>query len=889
MPLQKLQFRPGVNREGTTLANEGGWFDGNKIRFRSGYPEKIGGWAPLSFSTFIGTCRSLWNWVSLKAFNLLGVGTERKFYVEYGGLYYDITPVRSSVTLTNPFATTAGSNLVIVTDVDHGAISGDFVVFSGASPVGGLNLDAEFEITYINTDSYSIKAAANATSTVAAGGGTVVAKYQLNNGTTVGTSQDGWSAGLWGGEVTGAAITQLNMPATSGTVETTLTAPVVSATSTADIQVASTANFGAGPGTIVIGSEVITYTGLGTSPTRFTGITRGAGAQIYYVTGAVVAANNVTITVDSFPAAAFPSAGTLLIGDELITYTSKTGTTQFNNCTRGALGTSAQAHDDNAVVTNAGAYYGWGESASESTNTQLRLWSQSNFGQDLLFNPRQGGLYYWSPGSGVTPDVGTRGVLIGSFLGTANTNGTATLNVTAVNSGSIHIGMEVSGTNIPANTVIVAFVTGTGGTGTYTMSATATGSTTGLTLTGTSDVPSVINEILVSDSSRIVIAFGCNDYGSTEQDPTLIRWSAQESYTDWTPTAANQAGSYRLSHGSYIVGALQTRQEILVWTDTAIYSMQYLGPPYVWGFTLLADNISITSMNAMATAAGVVYWMGTDKFYIYSGRVETLPCAVRTYVFSQVDRDQYTQSFAGTNEGFSEIWWFYSSRNQSEAAQNGYLLQENNYPILQEDDSFILNETANNTLPVDRYVIFNYLDRVWYYGSLERSAWLDSPLRGSPLAATYENVLVFHETGNDNGVTNPPSPIYSYLQSSDFDIGDGHNYGFVWRMLPDITFDGSTNISGTFPAVQMAMIPRQNPGSPYNAAPAPTVQSTQNYSNAQYYTVQEFTEIVYTRVRGRQMALKIESNKPGSVEAEQTGTQWQLGVPRLDVRPDGRR
>ena len=893
MPLQKLQFRPGVNREGTTLANEGGWFDGNKVRFRSGYPEKIGGWEVLSYTTFIGTCRSLWNWVSLKAFNLLGVGTERKFYVEYGGLYYDITPVRSSVTLTDPFATTSGSNLVIVTDVDHGAITGDFVVFSGASIVGGLDLNTEFEITYINTDSYSIKALVNATST-ATGGGTVVAKYQLNNGTTVGTSQDGWSAGLWGGTVTGAAITQLNMAATSGTVETTLTAPVVSATSIADIEVASIVNFAAGPGTIVIGSEIISYTTATNSPTpRFTGITRGAGAQIYYVTGAVVAANNVTITVDSFPAASFPSAGTILIGDELITYTSKTGTTQFNNCTRGALGTSAQAHDDNAVVTNAEAYYGWGLSASESTNTQLRLWSQSNFGQDLLFSPRQGGLYYWSPGNGVAPDVGTRGILVGSFSGTATINSTTTLSVTFVTSGSIHVGMTVSGAGIPASTTILPFgtggTTGTGGTGTYAMSAAATATTTGIALTGTSDVPSTINEILVSDTSRIVMAFGCNDYGSTEQDPLLIRWSAQESYTDWTISPTNQAGSYRLSHGSFIVGALQTRQEILVWTDSALYSMQYLGPPFVWGFTLLADNISITSMNAMATAAGVVYWMGADKFYIYSGRVETLPCAVRTYVFNQVDRTQYTQSFAGTNEGFSEIWWFYSSRNQSEAAQTGYLLQENNYPILQEDGSFILNETATSALPSDRYVIFNYLDRVWYYGSLERSAWLDSPLRGSPVAATYENVLVFHESGNDNGVTNPPSPIYSYIQSSDFDINDGHNYGFVWRMLPDITFDGSTNVSGTFPAVQIAMIPRQNPGSPYSPAPAPTVQSTQNYSNAQYYTVQEFTVIVYTRVRGRQMALKIESNKPGSEQEEQTGTQWQLGIPRLDVRPDGRR
>jgi hypothetical protein len=733
----------------------------------------------------------LWNWISLKSFNLLGVGTEKKFYIEYGGLYYDITPLRRRVTLTNPFTTNIDpgtENIVTVTDVDHGAITGDYVTFSGASSVGGLTLNGEYEITYVNTDTYTIVASSNATS-AATGGGTVLAQYQINNGTNVGTSQDGWGAGLWGGVVTGSTITQLN-----GAINSSVT----------------------------------------------------------------------TITVDS--TASFRSNGTLLIGNELITYsgTNSPTNTQFTGCVRGALGTNppgspgvGYTHADNSVVTNALNYYGWGDSGSESTNTTLRLWSQSNFGQDLLFNPRQGGLYYWSPGTGAAPDVGTRGVLVGSFSGTANINSTTTLTVTFVTSGSIHIGMTVSGTGIPAATTIVGFGTGTGGAGTYIMSAAATSTTTGIALTGTSDVPSAINEILVSDTSRIVLAFGCNDYGSPDQDPLLIRWTAQESYTDWTVTPTNQAGSYRLSHGSYIVGALQTRQEILVWTDAAIYSMQYLGPPFVWGFTLLADNISIASQNVMATAAGVVYWMGVDKFYIYSGRVETLPCSVRTYVFNDMNRSQFAQFFSGSNEGFSEIWWFYCSANSE---------------------------------VIDRYVIFNYLDRVWYYGTLERTAWLDSPLRGQPLAATLGNLLVFHESGNDDGITNPPSPIYSYIQSSDFDIQDGHNYGFIWRVLPDITFNGSTNVTGTTPKVTMTMRPRQNPGAPYNAAPSPTVSSTQNYGGVEKnYTVQEFTEIIYTRVRGRQMAFKIESNKPGSVGANEIGTQWQLGVPRVDVRPDGRR
>ena len=424
---------------------------------------------------------------------------------------------------------------------------------------------------------------------------------------------------------------------------------------------------------------------------------------------------------------------------------------------------------------------GWGSGFTTGFGLQLRLWSQANFGEDLLFSPRGGAFYLWQPGGGATPAYGTRGTAV----------------------------------------------------------------------TGT-DVPSKINLIMVSDTSRIVICFGCNDYGaydSTPQDPLLIRWSEQESYTGWTPAATNQAGSYRLSHGSEIVAALQTRQEIIVWTDASIYSMQYLGPPFVYGFTLLADNISIVSPNAMATAAGVVYWMGVDKFYVYSGRVETLPCSVRQFIFNDINRDQEAQFNAGTNEGFSEVWWNYCSKNST---------------------------------VIDRYVIFNYLDRVWYYGTLDRTAWLDSPLRQFPMAATAGNIVVFHEAAVDDGSTNPPSAINSYIQSSDFDIGDGHNYGYVWRMIPDITFDGSDTRGETSdkPYVQFTVRPKQNPGSGYGAALSPTVTSAQSYAGQTTYNVQQFTEIVYSRVRGRQMAFKVESNS--------VGTQWQLGVPRIDVRADGR-
>ncbi len=625
MPLQKIQLRPGVNREGTTLANEGGWFECDNVRFRSGYPEKIGGWAAISYNTFLGVARSLWNWVTLKSYNLLGIGTNLKFYIENGGEYFDITPIRETTPAgAATFDTVNGSAIVTVNDMGHGAQTGDFVTFTLAAPVGGLNLNHEYQITYLTANTYTITASTPATSTVTGGGGAAtIAAYQITTGLDVYTIGTGWGAGPW-------------------------------------------------------------------------------------------------------------------------------------------------------------SRLGWGDGYTTGIGLQLRLWSQTNFGENLLFSPRGGALYYWTPGAGATPALTTRGTLVSGL-----------------------------------------------------------------------DVPATINQIMVSDSTRIVIAFGCNDYGAygtTPQDPMLIRWTAQESYTDWTPSATNQAGSYRLSHGSVIVGALQTRQEILVWTDAAVYSMQYLGVPFVWGFTLLSDNISITSPNAMATANGVAYWMGTDKFYTYSGRVETLPCALRSYVFDDINRDQGAQFFAGTNEGFSEIWWFYCS--------------------------------VNSTV-IDKYVIYNYLDRVWYYGNMGRTAWIDSPLRQYPQAATTGNLMVFHEAAVDDGTTNPPTPISAYIQSSDFDIGDGHNYGFVWRMIPDITFDGSTTAFPLKPEVTFTIRPRQNPGAPYGTGDTPTVASKQSYAGQATYNVQEFTEIVYTRIRGRQMAFKVSSDT--------LGTQWQLGVPRADVRPDGRR
>lgn len=711
MPLQKLQLRPGVNRESTTLANEGGWFECNKIRFRSGYPQKLGGWQPISSNTYSGVARSLWNWVTLRGYNLLGVGTNLKYYVESGGVYNDVTPIRSIAVLTNPFTTTNGSTTVTVTDADHGAIDGDYVTFSGASVVGGLNLNGEFRLTYVNTNSYTITASSAATSS-ATGGGTVTATYQLNVGQDVFGYATGWGAGLWGGFVL-------------GTTQTILTVPLNS--SNTNITVASTTGF-----------------------------------------------SNAT--------------GTLLIDQELATYTSNTATI-FAGVTRGANGTIAAAHANNSIVYKANSFTGWGQSAASGIPQQLRLWSEANYGDYLIINPRGGALYMW------VPAYSTAGNLLFSTPATL-------LSLTS----------------------------------------------SGIYQTDTS-CPSVCNIVLVSDSNRFVITFGVNDYGLTEQDPMLIRWSDQENYQVWAPDVTNQAGSFRLSSGSTIITAQQTRQEILVYTDAALFSMQYLGPPYVWGFNILSDNISVMGPNAVATVNNITYWMGVDKFYAYSGRVETLPCSLRQYVFGNINLDQKDQFFAGTNEGYNEIWWFYCS---------------------------------SSSTVVDRYVIYNYLDQVWYYGTLGRSAWLDSPLRNYPMAATYQNTIVFHENGNDDIEVNGTTlPISAFIQSSDFDIGDGHNFGFVWRIIPDITFDGSSTPTPNKPQVTFSLRPRQNPGAPYANSSNASVTSMQNYNSVRNYDVQEFTEIVYTRLRGRQMAFKIESN--------QLGCQWQLGIPRIDVRPDGRR
>ena len=837
MPLQKLAFRPGTNRESTNYGNEGGWWQTNKVRFRSGMPEKIGGWVkdagPLNATlvpptgTLWGVCRSLWNWITLSGYNLLGLGTNLKYYIQNGtgGVFYDVTPLTgippAAITVaSNAFTTTASSSgtnryvTVTCNVAGYGGQTGDFVTISGvASAVNGIpaaNLNAEFQMTYVNSSTFTIEVYVASTVTVTAGTtGAAVFAFQISTGGDVFTIGLGWGAGGWGGSTGPVSTTALNGALTT-VGNTILSAAIDNAVTT--ISVASTATLAAS-GSVLIDSEIISYSGV--TATTLTGCTRAASGS---VAAAHVAATGViqyaTSTINVTDATTFASTGTFAVGGEVISYSGKTSTS-FTGCVRGYAG-YVTAHADGAFVAQyAATATGWGSAAPAGLGigVQLRTWSESNYGQNLVFNPRGGAIYYWVVDS--NPTIFNRAQVI-----SASNNNTQ-------NS--------------------VAY------------------------WDADSTCPTVCNFVLVSDSSRFTIAFGTNDptgtYATTTLDPMQIRWSDQENLLVWTPAITNQAGDYRLSHGSSIITAQQTRQEILVFTDSAIYSMQYLGPPYVWSFQILGDNISIAGPNAVASATNITYWMGLDQFYMYSGRVEILPSTLREYVFTDINRTQSFQFMSGTNEGYNEVWWQYCS---------------------------------NNSNVIDRYVIYNYKDNVWYYGDWDnyaganqgRTAWLDSALRASPMATTYgaagvstNAMLVYHENGVDDGTVNPSVPIVSNVQSSDFDIGEGNNFGFVWRLIPDLTFDGS-NVNT--PTAYFTAIPRNFPGSAYSPSNNPAVTSTQNYQNQITYNIQQFTQQVYVRIRGRQMAFKVSSGTTGNA-LDGLGVQWQLGAPRIDIRPDGRR
>jgi hypothetical protein len=631
MPLTKLQFRPGINREITSYSNEGGWFDGDKIRFRFGFPEKIGGWQRLGNSTFLGSCRALHVWRTLGLETYLGVGTHLKYYVEYGQGYYDVTPIRRTTSAgAVTFAATNGSSVLTVTDGTHGAVAGDFVTYTDAVSLGGTItadvLNQEYQIaSIVDSSTY-----------------TIVAR----------------------------AVASLSQITIDGAYTPT---PVVANAS-------DTGDGGAG----VIGAYQINI-GLDTS---VFGTGWGAGPW-----------------------------------------------------SRGA----------------------WGSAATiDLIKDTLRLWMHDNFGEDLVLNVMNGGIYYWDSSGGLSNN---RAVAISDLAG-ANAS------------------------------------------------------------------PTVATQVMVSDVDRHVIAFGCDPVDNPGvQDPLLIRFSSQESATDWNPTALNTAGDLRIGSGSKIIVAVETRQQTIVFTDTSLHAMQYLGPPFTFGIQKISENITIQSPNAAVAVDDRIFWMGRNEFYLYEGTVNRLPCTVRDYVFNDINFDQAEKVFAAANTANSEIWWFYPSANSSEN---------------------------------DRYVSFNYLEQAWSYGNLARTAWLDRGVEQLPIAASTDKRLYNHEIGFDDGSTVPASPIEAFVQSSPIDLGDGEQFVFMRRLIPDMDFRNST---AETPSVDVTTRIRNFNGG--------------NYLRTTTSTVNGDTEQVHLRLRGRQFSMRVASDGEG--------VGWRLGSMRYDLRPDGRR
>ena len=716
MPFTKLQFKPGIVSDVTAYTNEGGFVDGDLVRFRLGFPEKFGGWAKRSSSTYQGSARRLHNWVALDGSDFLGVGTHLKYYIEEGNTFNDITPIRVTTGAGDiTFAATNGSTTITVTDAAHGANVNDFVTFSGAASLGGTItatvLNIEYQITsIISSNSYTITSAvaANASDT-GNGGSSVVGAYQINTGTDTTVGGTGWGAGQWSGTTDGALATQLN--------------------------------------------EALDDSETAIDVDSATGITAG---------------------------------DLILIEEELITVgTISTNTlgTGGGPSTRGASGTTAATHADNTLVRlatgnadSANDFVGWGNAASvTTTGNQIRLYSHDNFGEDLIINPRDGGIFYWD-----------------------RTNGLSTRAV------------ELSATS---------------------------------TYSGETSVPTVAKQVLVSDQDRHVIAFGCDGFGANEsatqgdgvQDPLLIRFSSQENPVQWFPTATNTAGDLRLGGGSTFVQAVETKQQILVFTNKTLHAMKFIGPPFTFGLQELSKNITIMSPFSAIPVEDAVYWMGLDTFYVYSGgQTIQLPCTVKDKVFLDFNTEEKDKVHVGLNSEFGEIIWFYPKSGQT---------------------------------TVNAYVIFNYIEKVWYYGNLSRDAWLDRGIRSLPMA-TGSSLLYNHEVGfDDDG-----SAMTSFIESGSIDIGDGDKFLFLKQVIPDITFNGST---ATNPDVSFTMKSRNNPGANFNETTQVTTQRSATSP------VEQFTEKLNYRLRGRSFALRIDSTS--------LGTKYKLGTPRVDIREDGRR
>ena len=714
MPLKKLLLKPGVNRENTRYTSEGGWYESDNIRFRQGTPEKLGGWTRISPASYLGLARSLLNWITLTSQNLVGVGTHLKFYIENGGGYNDITPLRATTSAGDVTFSAVSSTL-------DGAINASITTItladtSGFPAAGKIIIESEV-IDYSAITSNTLTGCTRGASSLVSG---------TSTSTTAATHSDTTAVGCF------------------------------SVTIADSSHGASTGDFVTYSGAASLGGNIIA----------------SMLNQEYQIEN-VIDANNYVIVAKSFSTESITSA----------IYTNIASTSSDSGNGGGSV---VGAYQINSGASSANPLVGWGAAGwgagawgqGEADTEALRVWSQQNFGEDLIFAHRNGAIFYWD-----ASDAG----------GNLNTR--------------------------------------------------AVGLTT---LSGASNVPTVTNNLLVSDINRFVFCFGTNPLGSSAKDPMLIRWSDQEDATNWTPDATNQAGSLRLSRGTEIVSAQQSRQEVLVWTDSSVYSLQYVGAGSgVWSATLVGEQTSIASQNSVAYANGVSYWMGKDKFYKYDGRVQTLRCDLRKYIFTDFNDLQYVQVFGGSNEAFHEVWWFYCSGSSSS---------------------------------IDRYVIYNYREDIWYYGNMARTAWLDSGLRSFPLAATYNSVLVDHENGIDDNETGTPAAISAFITSAQFDLEDGHQFALVSRMIPDVSFEGST---GDSPTINMTLFPLNSSGSGRNTTASESGVNAGTVVRSASSPVDVYTEQIHTRVRGRQMSLKVDSGT--------TGVQWQLGSPRLDMRADGRR
>lgn len=725
--LAKISLKPGINRDTTNYTNSGGWFDSNFIRFRNGLPEKIGGWTKIyaTQTPLIGECRKLYDWSDLVGVKYLACPTNVKFYVDNSTNIIDITPLRRTITLgTDPISTSNTSNVITITDVNHGAIVGDYITISGSSNVNGIlatSINKEHVISNVaNANAYSVVASGTATSTGSGGGSAITVKYQFHPGVTTTTVFAGWGSGPWGG---------------------------------------------------------------------------------------------------------------------------------------------------------VGGSYGWGFGPDTSVTTYYSgLWSVDNYGEDMVACPRDltnavqlgtNPLSAVHPGSSfivTSPNHGLvtgKAIVIGGVTETiagvppSEINGTHIVSVANANAYSITVTSSTSGA---AN----------GGSGAYVYTPSiiywdvtdTDGPAVSIGDLGNAyakkNLPYVASEIMVSDQNRQLIAFACNPYDALQaQDKMVIRWSDSQDPTNWDiADTTKTSGEIRLSSGSYIVTAVQSREEILVWTDTSLYAMTYVGPPNGYGFNFIGSGFDIIGPNSKIVAGSVAYWMGTQNFYVYDGGVTTKSCTVRDYVFLDLSIEDGNKVYCSSDSGNNEIIWFYPSKSQG---------------------------GEPGTREVDRYVVYNYQEDVWYYGSLSRTSWIDRKTHPYPRAVSPDGYLYNHESGFDDGSTSPASPINAYVQSSAIEIDDGDSYMFVNRVIPDLTFRNSTTNNGVQPVVKFTIRPQDFPGAPIYTGDESNVQR----SNAATLTVNRFTNQVFTRIRARSVALRVESSV--------TGAAWRLGTPRMDIRKDGRK